>query len=113
MRNGHQHACYELEQELHQAVTHNQLRLYLQPQVDARGVQVGAEALVRWQHPERGLISPAVFITLAETSDLIVAIDRWMMINVCQLLAQLKAQGSHAAHLGQCQSAPFPPCRLC
>ncbi len=85
---------YQLEQELHQAVAQNQLRLYLQPQVDANGVQVGAEALVRWQHPERGLIPPSVFIALAETSDLIVAIDRWMMTGVCQLLAQLQARNS-------------------
>ncbi|MDR3390302.1 MAG: EAL domain-containing protein [Sulfuriferula sp.] len=85
---------YQLEQELHLAVAHNELRLYLQPQVDANGVQVGAEALVRWQHPERGLISPAVFIPMAETSDLIIAIDRWMMAGVCKLLAQLKSQGS-------------------
>ena len=85
---------YQLEQELHQAVAHQQLRLYLQPQVNASGIQVGAEALVRWQHPERGLIVPVAFIALAETSDLIVAIDRWMMASVCQLLAQLKAQGN-------------------
>ncbi|MBI4984905.1 MAG: EAL domain-containing protein [Rhodocyclales bacterium] len=84
---------YELERELRAAVAEGQLRLYLQPQVDAGGRQVGAEALVRWQHPERGLIPPAVFIAMAETSDLIVAVDRWMLANVCRLLAQLDADG--------------------
>ncbi|MDO8787551.1 MAG: EAL domain-containing protein [Sulfuritalea sp.] len=85
---------YRLEGELRTAVTDGQLRLYLQPQVDAAGLQVGAEALVRWQHPERGLIPPAVFIPLAESSDLIVAIDRWMLAEVCRLLVKLDAADS-------------------
>lgn len=85
---------YRLEGELRAAVTDRQLRLYLQPQVDAAGNQVGAEALVRWQHPERGLIPPGVFIPLAETSDLIIAVDRWMLGEVCGLLAKLDAAGS-------------------
>jgi diguanylate cyclase (GGDEF)-like protein/PAS domain S-box-containing protein len=84
---------FQLEAELRQAIAENQLRLYLQPQVNAAGVQVGAEALVRWQHPARGLIPPGLFIPLAETSDLIVAIDRWMLSSVCRLLAKLDAEG--------------------
>jgi len=87
-------ARYTLENELRLAIGANQLRLYLQPQVDADARQVGAEALVRWEHPERGLISPAVFIPLAESSDLIIAIDRWMLSEVCQLLAQLESEGN-------------------
>ncbi|MCC8998389.1 MAG: EAL domain-containing protein, partial [Candidatus Contendobacter sp.] len=84
---------YRLERELRHAVADNQLRLYLQPQMNAAGVQVGAEALVRWQHPKRGLAPPGVFIPLAEASDLIVAVDRWMLTAVCRLLAQLDAEG--------------------
>ena len=84
---------YRLEQELRQAIDTNQLRHYLQPQVDATGRQVGAEALVRWQHPRRGLVPPGVFIPLAESSDLIVAVDRWMLAEVCRLLARLDAEG--------------------
>ena len=84
---------YRVERELRLAVDSGQLRLYLQPQVDAGGRQVGAEALVRWQHPERGLVPPGVFIPLAESSDLIVAVDRWMLAAVCRLLAKLDAQG--------------------
>ncbi|MFA7270048.1 MAG: EAL domain-containing protein [Sterolibacterium sp.] len=84
---------YQLERELRRGVEGNQLRLYLQPQMDDAGRQVGAEALVRWQHPERGLVPPGVFIPLAETSDLIVAVDRWMLKEVCRLLARLDAEG--------------------
>lgn len=89
---------YQLEQELRVAVPQNQLRLYLQPQVNAAGRQVGAEALVRWQHPERGLVPPGMFIPLAEESDLIIDLDRWMMAQVCRLLAQLDA-GGHALRI--------------
>jgi len=85
---------YRLECELRGAVAGGQLRLYLQPQVNAAGHEVGAEALVRWQHPERGLIPPGVFIPLAETSDLVVAIDRWMLAEVCGLLVRLDAADS-------------------
>ena len=85
---------YRLEGELRTALTEGQLRLYLQPQVNAATQQVGAEALVRWQHPARGLVPPGVFIPLAESSDLIVAIDRWMLAEVCALLVRLDAAGS-------------------
>lgn len=86
-------ARFQLEAELRTAIAESQLRLYLQPQVDARGVQVGAEALVRWEHPVRGLIPPGLFIPLAETSDLIVALDRWMLAAVLRLLVRLDAEG--------------------
>ena len=84
---------YRVERELRLGIEGGQLRLFLQPQVDAAGRQVGAEALVRWQHPERGLVPPGVFIPLAEASDLIVAVDRWMLEAVCRLLARLDAEG--------------------
>ncbi len=84
---------FQLEAELRLAIAENQLRLYLQPQVNAEGGQVGAEALVRWQHPARGLIPPGLFIPLAETSDLIISLDRWMLSSVCRLLAKLDAEG--------------------
>lgn len=84
---------FKLEGELRSAIAERQLRLYLQPQVDANGLPVGAEALVRWQHPVRGLVMPGVFIPLAEATDLIVAIDRWMLGAVCGLLAELDSEG--------------------
>ncbi|MDZ4202224.1 MAG: EAL domain-containing protein [Gallionella sp.] len=84
---------FRLASELRAALAGEELRLYLQPQVNAQGRQVAAEALVRWQHPSRGLVPPGVFIPLAETSDLIVAIDRWMLSAVCRLLARLDSEG--------------------
>lgn len=84
---------YQMEQELRTAALASQLRLYLQPQVDGKGRDVGAEALVRWQHPERGMVLPGAFIPLAEMSDLIVVVDRWMLSAVCKLLARLEHDG--------------------
>ncbi|HEX5338177.1 MAG TPA: EAL domain-containing protein [Gallionella sp.] len=84
---------FQIEAELRTAIADNQLRLYLQPQVNAEGVQVGAEALVRWQHPTRELMPPGLFIPLAEATDLIVALDRWMLSAVCRLLARLDVEG--------------------
>jgi len=85
---------YRVERELRVAVDDGQLRLFMQTQVDAAGRPVGAEALVRWQHPERGLLVPGAFIPLAEASDLVVAVDRWMLGAVCRLLVRLDADGS-------------------
>jgi diguanylate cyclase (GGDEF)-like protein len=79
---------FRIERELRDAVVQHQLRLYLQPQVDAKGALMGAEVLVRWQHPERGLVSPMVFIPIAESSDLIVELGKWVMVESCKLLAQ-------------------------
>ncbi len=78
---------FMVERELHQALFNNELRMYLQSQVDAHGTVVGAEALVRWQHPQHGLVAPAVFIPIAEESNLIVEIGLWMLNAVCIMLA--------------------------
>ena len=84
---------YRVERELRLGIDNGQLLCYLQSQVDATGRPVGAEALVRWRHPERGLLPPGTFIPLAEASDLIVAVDRWMLSAVCRLMARLDAEG--------------------
>ena len=84
---------YQLEGELRHAVREGQLLLYLQAQVASDGRPVGAEALVRWQHPTRGIVPPMMFIALAEATDIIVDIDRWMLNEVCQLLARLDGEG--------------------
>tara|TARA_R110001583_G_scaffold194720_3_gene366539 strand:+ start:83240 stop:85564 length:2325 start_codon:yes stop_codon:yes gene_type:complete len=81
---------FELAQALQAAIEQNQLRLYLQPQVNGSGVVVGAESLVRWEHPQRGLILPAEFIPVAEESRLIVALDRWMLRRSCELIAEMQ-----------------------
>ena len=74
----------ELENRLRHAIRANQLRVYYQPQVDiASGHIVGAEALVRWQDPERGLIQPVNFIRLAEETGLIGAIGEWVLKETC------------------------------
>lgn len=81
------------EHSLRAAIANSELRVFLQSQVDGNGVLQGAEALVRWQHPVRGLLAPGLFIPQAEFSYLIVELDRWMLIAVCRLLAYLDANG--------------------
>ncbi len=78
---------FQIERELRKGIDQGELQLYLQSQVDASGNLVGAEALVRWLHPERGLVPPAMFIPVAEDTDLIADIDKWIFEQVCQLLA--------------------------
>ena len=74
----------DLENRLRHAISANQLRVYYQPQVDiATGHIIGAEALVRWHDPERGLIQPVNFIRLAEDAGLIDAIGEWVLKETC------------------------------
>ena len=78
-----------LESELHQAIERDELEMYLQPKVDvATGRVKGAEALLRWQHPLRGLIGPDVFIPLAEETGLIVPFGNWILRTACEQLAR-------------------------
>lgn len=79
---------FELEQSLQIAIETNQLRMFLQPQYDLNHNLVGSEALVRWQHPDRGLIPPDKFIPTAEQSDLILSLDYWMLKQALQLIKE-------------------------
>lgn len=85
---------YRIEKGLRRAIGDGQLRLFLQGQFNASDVAAGVEALVRWEHPERGMVSPADFIPIAEESDLIVLLGDWMLEQVCHLLVlpEVKAQ---------------------
>ena len=75
----------QLEKELRDALAHQSFCLHFQPQIDiASGSPVGCEALVRWLHPQRGVVSPGTFIQAAERSGLIVAIDRWVLYEACR-----------------------------
>ena len=76
-----------MEIELRSAITHNQFALYYQAQVDGIGQVVGAEALVRWLHPERGVVFPAEFISLAEDTGLILPLGHWVMQAACHQLS--------------------------
>ncbi len=76
-----------LKTELVEAFEARRFVLHYQPFVDAEGMPVGAEALIRWNHPRRGLLYPASFIGLAEETRLVSAIDKWALYEVCDQLA--------------------------
>jgi diguanylate cyclase (GGDEF)-like protein/PAS domain S-box-containing protein len=83
-----------LDSDLRQALLHRQFQLHYQPQVDAGARLVGAEALLRWHHPQRGMVGPADFIGAAEESGLILALGDWVLTSAC---AQLAAWDGHAS----------------
>lgn len=83
-----------LEQDLKVAFVDAQLSAFVQPQVDCAGTVVGGELLMRWQHPQRGAVSPTEFIAVAEASGLIVRMGDWMIEQACGALVQLEAGGA-------------------
>jgi diguanylate cyclase (GGDEF)-like protein/PAS domain S-box-containing protein len=87
-----------LEVDLREAVRQEQFILHYQPQVVGNGRLTGAEALVRWQHPQRGLVAPADFIPLAEDTGLILPLGQWVLETACAQLATWAAQPD-TAHL--------------
>ena len=77
-----------LQAEMQLALQQEQFMLHLQPQVNDRGEVIGAEVLVRWQHPEKGVISPGEFIPLAEETGQILALGQWVLAETMRLQAR-------------------------
>ncbi|MCE9663965.1 EAL domain-containing protein [Halomonas sp. M5N1S17] len=91
-RNISEHAL--LRHDLYTALRENQFELYYQPIVDAVSGQIrSVEALVRWHHPRHGLVSPGIFIPIAEQTGQIIPLGRWVLRQACQNLADLHAKG--------------------
>jgi len=92
--NQENYKSFVMERDLRKAIMNDELVAFLQPRVDAiTGKVVGAEALVRWNHPEHGLISPGLFIPIAEETGLIIAIGKWMKNKVCEQLVEWRNAG--------------------
>lgn len=88
----------DIEQALRTALNQDDLRLAYQPIVDLEsGSLIGAEALLRWNHPERGAVSPAVFIPIAEDTGLIAPIGRWVLDHSLRQLSQWRSDGTVSA----------------
>jgi diguanylate cyclase (GGDEF)-like protein len=85
---------FDIESALHGAAERGELRLLYQPKVDLRsGKVMGAEALLRWEHPEMGTISPADFIPIAEENGLIVELGEWALLEACDQLRKWEKAG--------------------
>jgi len=85
----------KIEAELKNALINDELRVYFQPQVDIQSGGVkGAEALIRWHHPERGMVSPIEFIPIAEDSALIADIGEWVLLETCKQAKQWLDKGN-------------------
>ncbi|WP_051279378.1 putative bifunctional diguanylate cyclase/phosphodiesterase [Chitinilyticum aquatile] len=93
-------ARIKLSADLHHAVERNELCLHYQPQINpADGRILGAEALIRWQHPQRGLLLPGEFVPFAEENGLIGLLGDWVIDAACRQLAQWHEQGIHLDRL--------------
>lgn len=83
----------ELASALEEAIREKQFKVFLQPQITATGKLLGAEALIRWQHPKRGMIPPGEFIGLFERNGMIVRVDQYMWEETCRQLKEWRDKG--------------------
>lgn len=93
----------ELQHDLQSALANDELRLDFQPLASIRGEIVGFEALVRWQHPSRGMVAPGVFIPLTEENGLIVAMGEWILRSACREAASWPNQLQISVNLSPVQ----------
>lgn len=94
----------EIERDLRQALAEEQLVVHYQPLVELeRGSEVGFEALLRWNHPQKGMISPADFVPIAESSGMIVPMGNWVLEQSCRLAATLQRKLSVAVNISPAQ----------
>ncbi len=97
-----------LENDLRKALVHGELVLYYQPVLDARtGHLEGVEALLRWQHPERGLMGPSEFLWLAEVTGMSNAVDLWVLKTACAEIASWHADGADLRVAVNLSARPF------
>lgn len=83
----------KIRQEIERAIRRNEFELFFQPQVSTKSGKIsGAEALIRWNHPERGLVGPGLFIPQIENENLIIKIGEWVVEDACRLIQQWQKQ---------------------
>src|SRR5262249_49937849 len=94
-------ARQELDTQLRRAHLNKEFVLYLQPQVRlSDGEVVGAEALLRWQHPERGALAPGAFIDALAESSVALQVGNWVLLTACEAVASWRAKGLPSIHVG-------------
>lgn len=91
-------AFMDIEKGLHHAVKNHQLELYYQPQVNKHNHIIGVEALVRWNHPTRGMLPPGIFMPVAEETGQIIDIGNWILTTACHQYAQWRDDGVLPEH---------------
>lgn len=92
--NTKSHEKILMETSLRRAIDNDEIRLYYQPQIDIKTGQIkGVEALIRWFHPERGIIMPSEFIPLAEETGLIILLDQWVLRTACRQQKKWQEKG--------------------